>query len=89
MIVVIRKYLHYFTHTVFNIRSKGKCNIWRQVIDPNALRYHLNRLLRHDTHVFLYLKLFTEKSTSNYLEYSLLQKAISCDLLKQYQYWRN
>ena len=58
-------YLHDLTHSIFHIGSKSKCNIWRQVVNPNALCNDLNGLLGHNTHFssLQYLSHYSSTST--------------------------
>lgn len=57
-------YLHDLTHSIFHIGSKSKCNIWRQVVNPNALCNDLNGLLGHNTH-FSYLQYLSHYSSTS------------------------
>ena len=55
--------LHDLTEAVLNIGGEGEGDIGGEVGDANALRDHLNRLLRYDTHRF---SLFFPSSASSY-----------------------
>jgi hypothetical protein len=46
----LKIYLHDLTHSIFHIGSKSKRDIWRQIVNPNALSNDLNGLLGHNAH---------------------------------------